>query len=63
MKLKVPATQRHHPEHAARSRWLAISQDRFLCALPKYIRILSILLLVKKKCWVNYGFKINKEVD
>jgi len=34
MKLKVPATQCHHRERAARTRWLAISQVRFLYGLP-----------------------------
>ena len=37
MKLKVPATQRHHREHAARPRWLAISNVPFLYGLPMYI--------------------------
>ena len=36
MKLKVPATQHHHREHAAHTRWLAISQVQFLYVLPKY---------------------------
>jgi hypothetical protein len=40
IKLKVPATQRHHPEHAARARWFAISEVRFLYGLPKYINAL-----------------------
>jgi len=34
IKLKVPATQRHHHERAARARWLAISQVRFLYGMP-----------------------------
>jgi len=37
IKLKVPATQRHHRERAALARWLAISQVRFICGLPTYI--------------------------
>ena len=36
IKLKVPATQRHHRERAALSRWLAISKVRFLYGLPTY---------------------------
>ena len=36
IKLKVPATQRHHREHAARARWLIISQVRFLYGLHTY---------------------------
>jgi len=38
MKLKVPATQRHHCERAARTCWLAISQVWFLYGLPTYLR-------------------------
>jgi len=34
--LKVPATQRHHREHDARARWVAISKVRFLYGLPTY---------------------------
>jgi len=37
IKLKVPATQRHHLERAARPRWLAILQVPFLYGLPTYI--------------------------
>jgi len=37
IKVKVPATQRHHHECAARARWLAISQVRLLYGLPTYI--------------------------
>ena len=36
IKLKVPATQRHHRERAARADWLAISKVRFLYGLPTY---------------------------
>ena len=36
IKLKVPATQRHHRERAARAQWLAISKVRFLYGLPTY---------------------------
>ena len=36
IKLKVPATQRHNQERAARPRWLAISKVRFLYGLPTY---------------------------
>jgi len=36
IKLKVPATQRHHREHAARAHWPAISKVRFLYGLPEY---------------------------
>ena len=39
MKLKVPATQRHHRERAACARWLAISQVRFLYGLPVYKKL------------------------
>ena len=37
IKLKVPATQRHHRERAALPRLLAISEVRFLYGLPTYI--------------------------
>jgi len=37
IKLKVPATQRHHRERAAGARWLAISQVRFLYGLLTYV--------------------------
>jgi len=36
MKLKVPATQRHHRKLATCTCWLAISQVWFLCGLPTY---------------------------
>ena len=36
MKLKVPATQRHHRERAEPARCLAISKFRFLYGLPTY---------------------------
>jgi hypothetical protein len=36
IKLKVSATQCHHREHAARARWLIISQVPFLYGLPTY---------------------------
>jgi len=36
MKLKVPATQHHHRECAARACWFTISQVRFLYGLPTY---------------------------
>ena len=36
IKLKVPPTQRHHHERAARARWLAISKVRFLYGLTTY---------------------------
>jgi len=36
MKLKIPATQYHHHEHAVCARWLAISQVWFLYGLPTY---------------------------
>jgi len=36
IKLKVPATRRHHRERATHARWLAISQVRFLYVLPTY---------------------------
>ena len=31
----MPATQRHHREHAARSRWLAISQVQLFMDWPR----------------------------
>ena len=34
IKLKVPATQRHHRKRAARARWLVITKVRFLYGLP-----------------------------
>ena len=37
IKLKIPATQRHHRERAARSSWLVISKVRFLYGLPTYV--------------------------
>jgi len=43
MKFKVPATQRHHRERAARSRWFAVSQVRFLYGLPTYAVALHII--------------------
>ena len=36
IKFKVPATQRHHRKRAARARWLAISEVRFLYGLSTY---------------------------
>ena len=45
IKLKVPATQRHHRERAARARWLAISKVRFLYGLPTYNVILRRFLV------------------
>jgi len=36
IKLKVPATQRHHRKRAACDHWLTISQVRFLYGLPTY---------------------------
>ena len=36
IKLEVPAIQRHHREHAARARCLAISNVRFLYGPPSY---------------------------
>jgi len=36
IKLKFPATQRHHREHAVHAGWLAFSQVRFLYGLPTY---------------------------
>jgi len=39
IKCKVPATQRHHRECAARARWLAISEVRFLYGLPTYFTL------------------------
>ena len=36
IKLKVPATQRHDRQRAARARWLAISKVLFLYRLPTY---------------------------
>jgi len=39
IKLKVPATQHHHRKRAARARWLAILQVRFLYGLPTCIHI------------------------
>jgi len=37
IKLKVPTTQRHHCECAARARWLTILQVQFPYGLPMYI--------------------------
>jgi len=36
IKLKVPATQRHHHEHAVCARWLIIPKVRFLYGVPTY---------------------------
>ena len=37
IKLKVPTTQRHNRDRAARARWLAILKVRFLYGLPTYM--------------------------
>jgi len=39
IQLKVPVTQCHHRDRAARTRWLAISQVRFLYGLSMYTSI------------------------
>jgi len=39
LKLKVPATQRHHLERAATAGWLSISKVLFLYGLPTYLII------------------------
>jgi len=36
IKLEVPATQRHHCQHAVQACWLAISQVWFFYGLPSY---------------------------
>jgi len=48
MKLKVPATQRHHRERAARAHWLAISQVRFLYGLPTYFE--NAVVVISEHC-------------
>jgi len=49
MKLKVPATQRHHRERAAPARWLAVSQVRFLYGLPTYNLVCNMYSGVRKQ--------------
>jgi len=43
--LKVSAIQRYHRECAARARWLAISQVKFLYGLRTYILLHQYYLL------------------
>jgi len=53
IKLKVPTTQRHHHERAARTRWLAISQVRFFYGLPTYnfvFYLVAILCDIGRHC-------------
>jgi len=53
IKLKVPATQRHHRERAALDRWLPISQVRFLYGLSRYTCMLHVKIFLIRLRTIN----------